>query len=162
MTSGTGLLAFLTLQRLAELVIAHANTKALLRAGAHEHGASHYPVMVLLHATWLAALWAFGLNHAASLPLVIVFALLQAARVWILVTLGRRWTTRIIVPRKTAPITSGPYRFMRHPNYLVVALEIPTVSLALGVVWLAALFTTLNLAMLTWRIRSEDLAFAAS
>jgi len=132
MTSGTLLLAFLTLQRVSELVIASSNTAALLRDGAHEHGAGHYPVMVLLHATWLATLWFFGWNHAASLPFVAAFVLLQGARLWVLLTLGKRWTTRIIVAPNVAPITSGPYRLVRHPNYVVVVLEIPCVSLADG------------------------------
>lgn len=160
MTSGALLLAFLTLQRLVELGIAAFNTRVLLRDGAYERGAGHYPVMVLLHATWLATLWLFGWNHAASAPFVVAFVLLQIARVWILRTLGRRWTTRIIIAPNVAPITSGPYRFVRHPNYIVVALEIPCVSLALGLVWHALLFATLNAAMLCWRIRAEDRAYA--
>ena len=161
MTSGALLLAFLTLQRLSELVIATRNTKGLLRDGAYERGAGHYPIMVALHATWLATLWLFGWDHAASAPFVAALALLQIARLWVQRTLGRRWTTRIIVAPGVAPVTSGPFRFVRHPNYLVVALEIPCVSLALGLVWHAALFGALNLAMLWWRIRAEDRAFAA-
>ena len=160
MTSGTLLLAFLTLQRVSELVIASSNTAALLRDGAHEHGAGHYPVMVLLHATWLATLWFFGWNHSASLPFVAAFVLLQGARLWVLLTLGKRWTTRIIVAPNVAPITSGPYRLVRHPNYVVVVLEIPCVSLAMGLLWHAALFGALNIAMLWWRIRTEDRACA--
>jgi methyltransferase len=160
-TSGTLLLAFLTLQRLSELVIASRNTKALLLHGAYERGAGHYPVMVALHATWLATLWLFGWNHPASAPFVVAFALLQAARLWVLLTLGPRWTTRIIVVPGLAPVTSGPFRFVRHPNYLVVALELPCVSLALGLMWHAAVFAALNVAMLWWRIREEDRALAA-
>lgn len=161
MTSGALLLAFLTLQRLAELVIASRNTKALLRDGAFERGAGHYPVMVALHATWLATLWFFGWDHAVSAPFVVAFALLQLARVWVMLALGRRWTTRIIVAPGVAPVTSGPFRFVRHPNYLVVALELPCVSLALGLAWHAALFAALNFAMLWYRIRAEDRAYAA-
>ena len=161
MTSGTLLLAFLTLQRLSELVIASRNTKALLRAGAYEHGAGHYPVMVAFHATWLATLWFFCWNHAAVAPFVVVFSVLQLARVWVMLTLGRRWTTRIIVMPGLPAVTSGPFRYVRHPNYVVVALEIPCVSLALGVAWHAALFGVLNLAMLWWRVDAEDRAFAA-
>ena len=160
MSSGTLLLAFLTLQRLVELGISSRNTKALLLDGAYERGARHYPVMVSLHAAWLATLWYFGWNHAAFAPLVVAFACLQIARLWILLTLGKRWTTRVIIARNVAPITSGPYRFVRHPNYLVVALEIPCVSLALGLVWHAVFFSVLNVAMLAWRIRVEDGAYA--
>jgi methyltransferase len=161
MTSGALLLAFLTLQRLSELVIASRNTKALLLRGAYERGAGHYPVMVALHVTWLATLWLFGWDHAVSAPFVVAFALLQIARLWVMLALGRRWTTRIIVLPGVAPVTSGPFRFVRHPNYLVVALEIPCVSLALGLPWHAALFAALNVAMLGWRIRAEDQAYAA-
>ncbi len=160
MTSGTLLLAFLTLQRLSELVIASRNTKALLRAGAYEHGAGHYPVMVAFHATWLATAWFFGWNHAVSAPFVVIFLGLQAVRLWVMLTLGRRWTTRIIVMPGVPSVTSGPFRFVRHPNYLVVALEIPCVSLALGMAAHAALFGALNLAMLWWRVDAEDRAFA--
>ena len=161
MTSGTLLLAFLTLQRLGELAIASRNTKSLLAQGAYERGAGHYPVMVALHATWLATLWFFGWSHAAAVPFVVVFAVLQAARLWVMRTLGRRWTTRIIIVPGLAPVTTGPFRFVRHPNYLVVAIELPVVSLALGLVWHAALFAALNLAMISWRIRAENRAFAA-
>jgi len=159
-TSGFFLLAFLTLQRLAELVIATRNTKALLLRGAYERGAGHYPLMVALHATWLATLWFFGWNHQVSAPFVVAFALLQIARVWVMLSLGPRWTTRIIVSPGVAPVTSGPFRFVRHPNYVVVALELPCVSLALGLLWHAALFAVLNVAMLRWRIRAEDQAYA--
>ena len=116
--------------------------------------------MVAFHATWLATLWFFGWNHAASAPYVVVFAVLQAARLWVMLALGRRWTTRIIVMPGMPAVTSGPFRFVRHPNYLVVALEIPCVSLALGLASHAALFGTLNLAMLWWRVHAEDRAFA--
>ncbi len=160
MTSGTLLLAFLTLQRLSELIVSSRNTKALLRNGAYERGAEHYPVMIAFHTTWLATLWLLGWSHAASVPFVFAFVLLQAARLWAMLALGSRWTTRIIVVPGLAPVTSGPYRFVRHPNYLVVALEIPCVSLALGLVWHAALFATLNVALLSWRIRAEERALA--
>ncbi len=162
MTSGTLLLAFLTLQRLAELVVSSRNTTVLLRNGAYERGAGHYPLMIALHATWLATLWLFGWEHAVTAPFVVTFAVLQAARLWVMLTLGRRWTTRIIIAPGVAPVTSGPFRFVRHPNYLVVAFELPCVSLALGLAWHAVLFTALNCAMLSWRIREEDRAFAAS
>ncbi|MDQ6925580.1 MAG: hypothetical protein M3154_05005 [Candidatus Eremiobacteraeota bacterium] len=161
MTSGALLLASLTLQRLSELAIASRNTKALLVRGAYERGAGHYPVMVALHAAWLATLWLFGWDRAASAPFVAVFVLLQLARAWVMLTVGPRWTTRIIVVPDSSPETSGPFRFVRHPKYLVVALEIPCVSLALGLVWHAALFAALNFAMLWWRIRAEDGAHAA-
>ena len=154
------LLSFLTLQRALELVLAARNTKRLLAAGAYEAGAGHYPVMVALHATWLATLWWFGHGRALVVPFVLAFVVLQLGRVWVLATLGPRWTTRIIIAPGERPVTRGPFRLMRHPNYFVVALELPCVSLALGLVWHALLFGTLNLAMLAWRIRVENRAFA--
>ena len=154
------LLLFLSLQRLSELLIAKRNTQRLLSNGAYEVGARHYPVMVALHASWLASLWWFGHDRAASIPFVIGFVVLQLGRAWVLLTLGRRWTTRIIIVPGELPIVRGPFRFVRHPNYLIVAFELPCVSLALGLVWHALLFGVLNLAMLAWRIRSENRAFA--
>ena len=161
MTGAVALLTFLTLQRLVELVIATRHTNALVARGAYEVGASHYPVMVAMHATWLATLWIFGWNRPLSLAFVALFVVLQAGRVWVLSTLGERWTTRIIMLPGAQPIVRGPFRFVRHPNYLVVALEIPCVPLALGLVWHAVVFGTANLAMLWWRIRSENRAYAA-
>ena len=160
MTGSLALLMFLTLQRVSELVIATRNTRRLLAHGAYEVGAGHYPVMVALHASWLASLWWFGRDRALVLPFVVAFALLQFGRVWVLATLGARWTTRVIVVPNETPVTHGPFRFVRHPNYLVVAFELPCVSLALGLVWHALLFGTLNLAMIAWRIRVENRAFA--
>ncbi len=160
MTGSLALLGFLTIQRAIELVIATRHTRALLARGAYEVGASHYPIMVAMHATWLASLWIFGFGRPLSLPFLAFFVVLQLGRVWVLATLGERWTTRIIVLPGAAPIVSGPFRFVRHPNYLVVALEIPCVPLALGLVWVALAFGAANLAMLAWRIRSENGAYA--
>ncbi len=160
LSSGTILLLYVTLQRLVELVIANRNTRALLARGAYEAGAEHYPVMVALHATWLVTLWIFGWNRPVSLVFLALFIVLQAGRLWVLGTLGARWTTRIIMVPWASPITSGPFRFVRHPNYLVVAFELPCVSLALGIVWHAIVFGVLNLAMIGWRIRAENAAFA--
>jgi len=159
-TGALVLLGFLTLQRAAELALATRNTHRLLARGAYEAGAGHYPVMVAFHATWLAALWWFGHERALVIPFVVAFLVLQAGRVWVLATLGPRWTTRVIVVPNEVPVTRGPFRFVRHPNYLVVALEVPCVSLALGLGWLAVLFGALNLAMLAWRVRVENRAFA--
>jgi methyltransferase len=160
MTGSVLLLSFLTLQRGLELVVATKNTRALLARGAYEVGGSHYPVMVALHATWLATLWIFGRHQPLAYGFVALFVVLQLGRVWVLATLGRRWTTRIVMVPGEAPIVSGPFRLVRHPNYLVVALEIPCVPLALGLVWHAIAFGFANLAMLWWRIRTENRAYA--
>jgi methyltransferase len=159
-STATWVLALVTLQRLSEVVIATRNTRALLAKGGVETGAAHYPVMVALHASWIACLWWFGWNNVVVWPLLAAYAALQLFRVWILATLGRRWTTRIItVPGETL-VARGPYRFVKHPNYLLVLLEMPLLPLALNLPWLAVVFGLLNVAMLAWRIRVENAALA--
>ena len=152
-------LAALTAQRLGELVYAQRNTKQLLARGAVEHGRAHYPAMVAIHATFLLALWLGTPPQAPMLwPLLIVFALLQIARLWVLATLGPYWTTRIISSPDFPRITGGPYRLVRHPNYWVVTLEILTIPLIFGHVWIAIVWTALNAAILFVRIRTENAA----
>ena len=152
------IMALVTLQRLAELVIAARNTRRLRAQGAIELGASHYPVMVALHGSWLAALWLSVGDRPVNLPLLGVFVVLQALRVWVLATLGRRWTTRIIVLPGAPLITDGPFRFLRHPNYCVVVGEIAVLPLVFGLPMLALVFTLLNAAMLRVRIGCESRA----
>lgn len=149
------IMALVTLQRLGELVIASSNTRHLRAQGAIEIGRNHYPIMVALHASWLAALWLAVGGRAVNLPLLGVFILLQALRIWVLATLGRRWTTRIIVLPGAPLIEGGPFRFLRHPNYCVVVGEIAVLPLVFGLTWLAVLFTLLNAAMLWVRIGAE-------
>jgi methyltransferase len=161
-TTATIILTLVTLQRGSELIIAKRNTAGLISKGAIEHGASHYPVMVLLHASWLAGLWWFGWNADVIWPFMALYVALQGFRIWILATLGRRWTTRILtVPHETL-VARGPYRFMRHPNYVLVLLEVPLLPLAFGLPWFALLFGVLNIAMLLWRIRIEETALRPS
>ena len=150
------IMAFVTLQRLAELVIAARNTRVLKAQGATEFGASHYPVMVALHGTWLIILWATVGERPVNLPLLGVFAVLQALRIWVLVTLGSRWTTRIIVLRGAPLMTGGPFRILRHPNYCVVVAEIAVLPLVFGLVWVSVVFSLLNAAMLWVRIGAEN------
>jgi methyltransferase len=155
-TAASIILALVTLQRLSELFIAQRNTKGLLARGAIEHGASHYPVMVMLHATWLLGLWWLAWNADVVWPFMMIYALLQAFRIWILASLGSRWTTRILTVPHEKLVARGPYRFMRHPNYALVLLEVPLLPLALGLHAYALLFGVLNIAMLAWRIRIEE------
>lgn len=150
------IMAFVTLQRLSELVIARANTRTLIAQGAVEYGRSHYPVMVLLHGSWLVVLWAMVGGRPVNMLLLAIFAVLQALRIWVLFTLGRRWTTRIIVLPGKPLVLGGPFRFLRHPNYTVVTAEIAVLPLVFGLVWVAVLFTMLNAAMLWVRIRAEN------
>lgn len=133
----------------------------LLDAGATEAGRRHYPLFTLLHAGWIAAIAVLA-NPAGPIDwiLVAVYGTLQLARLWVIVSLGRYWTTRIIVPAVGELVRRGPYRFLRHPNYLVVALEIAILPLAFGI-WPVALgFSVANLALLAHRIRVEDAALA--
>jgi methyltransferase len=162
MNAARGLLGALALQRVLELAYARRNTRALLRRGGYEAAARHYPVMVGLHASWLVTLWLLGRDAPLRGPFAAAFALLQVARAWVLATLGERWTTRIIILPTVDPIVRGPYRFLRHPNYAIVALELPCVSLALGLRRHAALFGAANLMLLAWRIRAEDRAYRES
>ena len=152
------LLAFVTLQRLVELPIARGNTKRLLAEGGHEVGANHYPIIVALHAAWLVTLWWLAPDRPIDIPFLLLFLLIEAGRVWVLRTLGNRWTTRIIVMPGEKLIEAGPYRFVRHPNYLVVIGEIAVLPLVFGLWDVAIIFSLLNAAMLTVRIRTENRA----
>ncbi len=156
MAEGFWLLAFLTAQRLGELVIANRNTKRLLANGAHEIGGEHYKYMVLLHGSWLVALWVFGAEYEVSRFWLVFFIALQLGRVWVLATLKSRWTTRILIVPGETLVAGGPFRFFRHPNYLVVVGEIAVVPLALGLVWVAVVYSVLNAWMLWVRIGVEN------
>lgn len=152
-------LGYIVLQRLTELVWARANTRRLLAAGAVEHAPGHYPAIVAVHAGWLAALIWWGQDRPVILGWLAVYALIQAARVWVLATLGRRWTTRILTVPGEAPVTRGPFRWLRHPNYAVVAAEIAVAPLVLGLPWVAVIFSLLNAAVLAVRLRAETRAW---
>jgi methyltransferase len=147
-----------TLQRLFELWLSNHNTRRLLARGAKEVGARHYPFIVLVHAMWLAALWWVARDRPVDGFWLAIYVLLQLARLWVLATLGRRWTTRIIVLPDEALVRSGPYRFVNHPNYVVVAGEIAVLPLVFGFWDLALIFTLLNAAVLNIRIREENRA----
>jgi methyltransferase len=113
-----------------------------------------------MHAAWLIALWVYGRDQDVNLIALAVFVALQAFRVWILATLGPRWTTRIIVLPGQPLVASGPYRYFSHPNYVVVAAEIAVLPLALHLPMLALIFTLLNAAILIVRIRAETRALS--
>jgi methyltransferase len=152
------LLTFVTLQRLAELVHARRNTTALLARGAREIAPGHYPYMVAMHAAWLIGLWLLAAGRPISPGWFVIFMVLQGLRIWVLATLRGRWTTRIIVLPGAALVTSGPYRFLSHPNYAVVIGEIAALPLAFGLPLYALIFSLLNAAILTVRIRAENAA----
>lgn len=158
----TSLLLLVTLQRLGELVYARSNTRRLVAGGAIEIGAGHYPIMILLHASWLLALWAMVATNSVEFwwPAALAFLVVQMLRVWVLASLGRFWTTRILVLPQAPLVQRGPYRFFRHPNYIVVAMEVALLPLGLGSWRLALGFSLANAAMLAWRIRVEEAALA--
>ena len=155
-------LTLVTLQRLSELWIARRNTRWLLERGAHEAAPEHYPLIVGLHAAWLVGLWILAHDQMVVLHWLGLFIILQAARIWILLTLGPRWTTRIIVLPNAPLVQEGPFRWISHPNYCVVVAEILLLPLAFGLVWYGVLFSVLNAVVLTIRIRAENEALAAS
>jgi methyltransferase len=154
------ILTLVTLQRMGELLLAHYNARKLLARGAVEMGAAHYPLIVAVHAAWLAALWVFGRHQDVNLLALAAFAGLQGLRLWILATLGSRWTTRILVLPGEPLIASGPYRYLAHPNYAVVVAEIALLPLALHLLALALVFTALNAAVIMIRVRCETRALA--
>ncbi len=160
MGEGAWLIAFVTVQRLAELVLAQRNTMRLRRAGAVEFGAAHYPLMVALHVSWLLGLWLLGHQRPVDPVWLVIFATLQVGRVWVIASLGGRWTTRILVLPGAAPVARGPYRLIRHPNYLIVILEIAVVPMALGLPLFALGFSLANAAVLALRIHVENEALA--
>lgn len=154
------ILAVVVAQRIGELILARRNTQRLLADGAYETGAGHYPLIVAVHTAWLAALLVMvDGSTPISVPLLGVFIVLQAGRVWVIATLGRYWTTRIIVVPNAPLIRSGPYRFVRHPNYCIVAAEIAVLPMMFGLWWVAVVFTVLNAVVLTIRIRAETATF---
>ncbi|WP_426039957.1 isoprenylcysteine carboxyl methyltransferase family protein [Brevundimonas sp. DC300-4] len=156
------ILVLVTVQRLGELVLARRNTTRLLANGGLETGAGHYPLIVGLHAAWLIGLFVLAWDQPVNWIWMGVFVLLQLARIWVIASLGGRWTTRIItVPGETL-VRRGPYRFLSHPNYVVVALEIGVLPLAFDLVAYAVVFSILNAAVLTIRIRAESRALAGT
>ena len=150
------ILALVTFQRLGELALARRNTARLLAAGGYEVGAPHYPIIVMFHAAWLLGLWWLAQSQNVNWILIGIFAVLQGLRVWVIATLGARWTTRIIrVPNETL-VARGPFRFLNHPNYAVVTLEIFVLPLAFGLVAYAAMSGLINICILAWRISVEN------
>ena len=155
------ILGLVTLQRLGELVLSRRNTERLRAQGAYEVAPGHYPLIVALHAVWLVGLWFIVVwrGHAdVSWPWLAFFLVLQVLRVWVLATLGERWTTRIIVLPGAPLGKSGPFRFMAHPNYCIVAAEILVLPLVFGLMWYGLVFSVLNAIVLWIRIRAEEAA----
>ena len=147
-------LGLVSLQRLSELLLARRNTAQLLAEGAYEVGAGHYPLIAALHVAWLTGLWFFVLARGPTLIVGLdwlwlgLFAVLQLGRAWVIASLGRRWTTRIIVLPGAPLVKEGPFRFVSHPNYCIVAAEILVLPLVFGLVWYGIGFSALNLSLI--------------
>ena len=154
-------LGLVALQRLIELAHARRNTVRLRRLGAVEADAGAYPLFVLLHAGWLMSLAIFvPAETEPDWPLIGLFALLQLGRIWVIVSLGSFWTTRIVTLPDAPLVQAGPYRYFRHPNYLLVVAEIAMLPLAFGAVAIAATFSALNLMLIARRVRIEERVLA--
>jgi methyltransferase len=162
------LLGLVGVERLAELVISRRNTAWSLARGGAEHGSGHYPVMVALHSMLLvgAAIEVMVADRpfvpALGWPMLGLVVAAQALRWWCIGTLGRRWSTRVVVVPGLPLVATGPYRVLRHPNYLAVVVEGITLPLVHSAWVTAALFTALNLALLRVRVSVEERALTGS
>jgi methyltransferase len=166
LTFFTVLVLLVGLERLAELVVSKRNATWSMAHGGHETGQGHYPVMVVLHTGLLVGALVEAYVRRPDVPLALAVGMTalvlasQALRWWCIATLGRRWNTRVIVVPGLAPVTSGPYRLFSHPNYVAVVAEGLALPLA-HAAWVTALvFTVLNAALLTVRLRVENAALA--
>jgi methyltransferase len=163
-----GFLGLLALERLWEVVLSRRNAKKALAAGAVEAGRGHYPVMVAFHTLFLVSCALEVVLVPRSFPGTLgwvalgVAVLAQGLRYWAVASLGIRWNTRVLVWPGVPPVTSGPYRLLRHPNYLAVVLEMSAVPLIYGAWVTAVVFSLCNLVLLTVRIRSEEEALGPS
>ncbi|MDB5451614.1 MAG: Isoprenylcysteine carboxyl methyltransferase [Caulobacteraceae bacterium] len=158
MIATLAILLLITVQRLAELGVAGRNTRRLLARGAVESGADHYLLIVVLHTAWLAGLWLLAWGHPVVVFWLAIYLVIQALRIWVIASLGERWTTRIITLPGESLVRRGPYRFLSHPNYLVVAAEIAVAPLMFGLPLYALVFFLLNAGVLFIRIRAEQAA----
>jgi methyltransferase len=157
--------AFVAAQRLFELVLARRNERQTRARGAVERGQRHYLSIVALHTLWLISTLVEGLLRGPELPAfwlvpLALFLLVQPLRYWAIFSLGERWNTKILVLPGKKPVRRGPYRYLDHPNYVVVVVEILAFPLIFGA-WITALvFTVLNAVVLSVRIREENRALS--
>jgi methyltransferase len=161
---GRALVAAVALERLLELAVSRRNERRLLARGGIEAGRGHYPAMVALHAAVLAACVAEPALRPASWPWAVavpasaLVLVAQALRWWAVASLGGRWSTRVIVLPGAAPVRAGPYRWLRHPNYLAVGIEVAALPLAVGAWRTAVVATVVNALLLGVRVRVEERA----
>ncbi|MFC4354995.1 isoprenylcysteine carboxyl methyltransferase family protein [Chryseomicrobium palamuruense] len=156
---------FVIIQRIIELFIAKRNEEWIKSQGGYEVGKRHYPFMVALHVGFfISLLLEFTLlDRGLSLfliPLLIIFAITQLMRIWVLSSLGRFWNTKIMILPGASVVKKGPFRFMRHPNYTIVALELLVIPLMFNAFITVFVFSLLNLWMLSVRIPIEEAALS--
>ena len=161
-------LAALIIERVSELHLAQRNAARAFESGAIEVGRRHYAAMVAIHTMFIASCAVEAAFRPRAIAPAIVWCsivaaiLAQVLRYWSIMTLGERWNTRIIVTPEAMPVTGGPYTFVRHPNYVAVAIEIPAIALIGGAVVTAIVFSVLNIFLLAIRIRAEERALGPS
>jgi methyltransferase len=161
------LLAAIAAERIFELYLTRRNAHRAFARGAIEVGQRHYRVMAALHTAFIASCAIEAMGFPRAMPAAFVWGALgaeaaaQALRYWAVATLGERWNTRVIVTPDAAPVTGGPYRFLRHPNYLAVVIEIAAVPLIGGAIVTAIVFSILNAVLLAVRIHTEERALGA-
>lgn len=154
---------FIIVQRLVELTIAKRNERWIVDQGGIEYGQGHYPAMVLIHSAFFVAYIAEVITLGKSLSvywpfLLILFLLTQGMRVWALTSLGKFWNTKIIILPGAVVVKKGPYKIIKHPNYLIVALELIIIPLMFNAFITLAIFMVLNLVILSIRIPAEEKA----
>ena len=150
---------FLIAQRVFELCISGRNEKWLLKHGAIEYGKEHYPYIVLLHTLFIVSL----VTEYVCLPgskvnwyFLCLFMILIAVKIWVISTLGTFWNTKIFKIPGTLPVSRGIYKYIRHPNYIIVICEIAIIPITFHLYYTAVLFSLLNAVMLTVRIKKEN------
>ncbi len=149
-------------QRGLEELYSRRNTRALLAQGAVEAGRDYYPVVVAIHLAWIASIFFLIPRNAGIIwPLLALYLLLQVARYWVIATLGRYWTHRILTLENAPMVKTGPYRWIKHPNYAVALLESLLLPWVFGAFALGAIMAAANGAMLYYKIVLEDAALAA-
>jgi methyltransferase len=156
-------LSFLILQRLSELYISSRNEKWLLQNGAIQYGQSHYPYMVAMHTLFiLSIITEYNLRGGTPMSwiLLIAFLVVLSFKFWALSSLGKYWNTKIYRIPGVYPVKKGPYKIFKHPNYMEVVCEIAIIPLVFHLYYTAIIFSLLNIAMLTVRIRVENKVWA--
>lgn len=154
-------ISFVILLRIGELLLSKKNEKWLLQNGAVEYGKNHYPFIVTLHVLFIISLifeYSMQQTVSYSLFLLVFYFLLLIFKTWVIVSLGKFWNTKIYHIPNIPLIKKGPYKYFKHPNYMVVIAEIAVITLAFHLYYTAITFTLLNMIMLSVRIKEENKA----